>query len=271
MGDVEGLMRECAKDLASLFEEVGKLLTIVPLGEEGKDAENWSNLDNLTEIYNPEKKLTDCNFPVYGAVKAGKSSMLACILGEKILPERAQAMTSIPIKIQHNGRQGVNEAHLRLKDADKWNKVVRGVAHALKGNELIKYDVEGKEPDGECDVELINVERKIKDQSLKFKELSPKEEIRTELDNISHFVRYCWTQKIRLEEDYDLPITAENLPTIVMNMLGFRGEAEHKEFSLLDTPGPNESKALEALKRIGMTFEFLRCFEVHKKFFVYMC
>ena len=40
-------------------------------------------------------------FPVYGAVKAGKSTFLSCLLRQEILPAQALPMTSIPIKVSH--------------------------------------------------------------------------------------------------------------------------------------------------------------------------
>ena len=66
----------------------------------------------------------------------------------------------------------------------------------------------------------------------------------------SHFVRLLWLNQIDFENDYDISLALDALPTIEISMAVFESYGK-KSFSLLDTPGPNEARASEALIKLG--------------------
>ena len=66
----------------------------------------------------------------------------------------------------------------------------------------------------------------------------------------SHFVRLLWLNEIDFESDYDISLALDALPTIEISMAVFESYGK-KSFSLLDTPGPNEARASQALIKLG--------------------
>ena len=102
------------------------------------------------------------------------------------------------------------------------------------------------------DSRLLEVEKRISDSTLSFAEkVEGVQEVRKVLDDISHLVRYLWIQDIPFETKFDLPIEMKNLPCVVMSMRAFKDSDDDKEFNFIDTPGPNEAAAFEALAKIG--------------------
>ena len=249
---MEANIRELAGDLQNLFDDLSGL--IKTSGGDEEDSELQSSTKQLGNITDPNQKLTNCNFPVYGVMKAGKSTLLASYLGEKILPEQVQAMTSIPIRVGH--KQSCAHPELIMDNYDKWNQVVKYTREQLL---ISTENGDGiNHLKGEQDERLYEIEKAIEDSSLVYKrQTEGKEEIRFALDKISHFVRYLWNQNIPFEEKFDMPITITSLPTVNLNMRAFtandsaRASTSSKDFHLVDTPGPNEAGAMEALVKIG--------------------
>lgn len=270
---MEATIRELASDLHALYDEVQTVMRSDTSMAEGDSEESFKDLNTLDKIIDVNNRLSNCSFPMYGVVNAGKSSLLASYLGAETLPEQAQAMTSIPIRILH--KNGAS-THLVLDQYEKWNQVIKYVKEQLilaegssdrviKPLNKVKKDgaSEGStsqvEKDGasedttaQVDLRLLEVEKKICDSTLSFAEkVEGVQEVRKVLDEISHLVRYLWIQDIPFETMFDLPIEMKNLPCVVISMRAFKDSDDDKEFSFIDTPGPNEAVAFEALAKIG--------------------
>eukprot|EP00947_MAST-08B_sp_MAST-8B-sp1_P001499 g1499.t1 len=55
---------------------------------------------------------------------------------------------------------------------------------------------------------------------------------------------------IDFEDDFNISLDVDDLPEVRLDMRSFR-DGTRRSFSLLDTPGPNEAKAFEALEKLG--------------------
>ena len=82
------------------------------------DADSYE-VDMLKRMIDGADDLTAI-FPMYGAVKAGKSTFLSCIMREEVLPAQALPMTSIPIKLTHDSHN-TGAKSLDMKQHTKWN------------------------------------------------------------------------------------------------------------------------------------------------------
>ncbi|CAE8629331.1 unnamed protein product, partial [Polarella glacialis] len=182
-------------------------------------------------------------FPVYGAVKAGKSTFLSAVMRETILPAQALPMTSIPIKITHI--TGASK-QLILNQADKWANCLAGFKQ-----KLIVGAIPNEIHQGEGDENLYGIQERIRRGAVTLPaESRGDQDIASTLKTVSHFVRLLWMNNIDFEQEFQISLKVEDLPQVQLDMQAFReGPAQH--FSLLDTPGPNEAKAAAALAKIG--------------------
>lgn len=140
MDDLSPAVKNLASHLQKQFQVLDDALQKVDSEktsseEQGQDAATLSRL-----IENAD--MNSAVFPVYGAMKAGKSTFLACLIGEKVLPEQAAPMTSIPIRIKHV--QGAVGKRLFIPQHDKWNDCVDGFTQLLLSGSL---DKEISDPD----------------------------------------------------------------------------------------------------------------------------
>ena len=133
MTDHSSAVKDLASHLQHQFRVLDATLQKVDLEkssqeELGLDAATLSRL-----IENAD--MSSAVFPVYGAMKAGKSTFLACLIGEKVLPEQAAPMTSIPIRIKHV--QGAVGKRLFIPHHEKWNNCIAGFTQLLLSGSLI--------------------------------------------------------------------------------------------------------------------------------------
>ena len=180
-------------------------------------------------------------FPVYGAVKAGKSTFLSCVMRTTILPAQALPMTSVPIKISHV--PGI-EKHLKLHQSEKWNACLRGFQQKLKAGNLANEKNHGDE------VHLYETQELVRRGTTFAARSDGDDNIASQLTLLSHFVRLMWVNDIDFETEYDISLRVQDLPEVQMDMVTFR-DGPVQKFSFLDTPGPNEAKAAAALAKIG--------------------
>jgi hypothetical protein len=142
-------------------------------------------------------------------------------------------MTSIPIRVRH-----ISGATKRLviPRAEKWNCCVADFNKRLKAkklpSEIVDPALSGK------DVQLFNTQQTIRSGKFIFANISSGDEnIRIQLDQISHFVRLLWMNNIDFEKDFDITLDTDSLPCLELSMSAFE-DLGSKDFSLLDTPGP---------------------------------
>jgi len=215
-------------------------------GTETNDEDNHLAEDLSTLIQLTKDPSVQATFPVYGAMKAGKSTFLACLIGEKLLPEQTQPMTSIPIRIMHVGSMEQGERILVIPQHDKWNNAVAGFKEKLERRELRNL----LKDDGTV---LYKMQELIRSKAVNFegKYSDSSEKIRAALDNLTHFVRLLWINNIDFEKDFGISLDVALLPTIEVCMKAFASLPQGQSFSLLDTPGPNEQQAFETLEKMG--------------------
>lgn len=230
--------------LDNLLGEVGAEPDVCPPTQSSSDPTAEKEGDKIMlERLISSKNLTSATFPIYGAVKAGKSTFLACLLREKVLPEQALPMTSIPIQVKHV--PGCTR-RATIPQSEKWNACVAAFKSKLLSRTLAREIATSGKKDGL----LFAMQERIRNDELRFVEEYFGEDVRVALDNISHFVRLLWVNNIDYETDHGISIEPDLLPTIEINMRAFQSFGD-KSFSLLDTPGPNEAQALEALQKLG--------------------
>eukprot|EP00442_Polarella_glacialis_P001048 CAMPEP_0115123452 /NCGR_PEP_ID=MMETSP0227-20121206/47546_1 /TAXON_ID=89957 /ORGANISM="Polarella glacialis, Strain CCMP 1383" /LENGTH=1066 /DNA_ID=CAMNT_0002525817 /DNA_START=72 /DNA_END=3271 /DNA_ORIENTATION=+ len=231
------LLSELATGLRAMWMDVNSGVGEIE-GTSGQSAEETM----LQKLADGSSKI-EAVFPVYGAVKAGKSTFLSCVLRETILPAQALPMTSIPIKISHV--VGTSKK-LVLKQAEEWRKCLAGFKQKLIAGSLAK---ERKQNEG--DKHLFNMQEKVRSGDVAFsEECEGDDDIASQLLTISHFVRLLWINDIDFELDYNISLEIADLPEVQLDMRAFR-DGPVQRFAFLDTPGPNEAKASTALAKIG--------------------
>ena len=182
-------------------------------------------------------------FPVYGAVKAGKSTFLSCLLRQEILPAQALPMTSIPIKVSH-----VPGAALKLEfpQLERWTACLADFASKLKTGTL-RDEVQNKRGDEA----LHAAQEEIRANRFTFRaSVTGRAAVAKQLTDFSHFIRLLWRNNIDYERDHGVSMRLDLLPVVQMDMPTFRA-APVQRFSFLDTPGINEQRAEDALRKVG--------------------
>ena len=252
----ENDLKELAKSLRSQVLELDKLKmhrdALLPSAgreEESGGKESTGDIAVLDRLID-NSDLGSATFPVYGAMNAGKSTFLAYVLRQKLLPEQGLPMTSIPIRIKHVPNAG-GVIRLTLPQCDKWNACVADFRQKLLAGSLAKHlDSMDSSPDADQFAGLRDIIERSRENKVQFTESAEGADVRGLLYDISHFVRVLWKMDIDFEADHGIVIESEQLPLIELTMKAFESFG-NKSFSLLDTPGPNEAKALEALQKLG--------------------
>lgn len=255
----DGKKRDLSGGLAKVKEISGLLLEMFEALDSGleradlksnKSAEENIKEEEENDVYMLKKLVCGENiehayFPIYGVVKAGKSTFMSCLLREKLLPEQALPMTSIPIRLQHSPGA---EKTLHMPQCNLWNNCLDGFRNQLIDKTLLNEISLATANDK--DMNLAKTQEKIRNNEVRFDEISHGDHIRDQLDLISHFVRLLWVNDIDFETDFSISMDISMLPMIEISMKAFEDFGAQK-FSFLDTPGPNEAKALEALQKMG--------------------
>lgn len=175
------------KALAQLLQHQFKILDDALLkvshdkNEEGGDETTLNQL-----VANPD--LSSAVFPVYGVVKAGKSTFFACLIGEKVLPEQAAPMTSIPIRIKHV--KGIPQKRLIMPQYERWNRCVAGFRQKLLSGtldaEILDPSRKGESNGGGNDVALFKIQEEIRAKKVSFCAEATGDAIRVSADAIRY-------------------------------------------------------------------------------------
>jgi hypothetical protein len=164
-------------------------------------------------------------------------------MGVNLLPQSNAAATSIPTSIYHSGSSDGKK--YTLPQCEKWNDAIDDFKNRLLAGNL---DTEVTAEDG--GELLYNLQEAIRNGKVKLlPTCSEDDEMAEQLWIISNFTRLVWKNNLDLEDDYDISIALDKLPRLDAPMPTFAGFPPNS-FAFLDTPGPNEAKAHEALNKL---------------------
>lgn len=170
---------------------------------------------------------------VVGTMKAGKSTTINAIVGTEALPTRNTPMTALPTLIRHKPNQ--TKPILRLENNKPINKLFRDINTCLENELLSKKTIEIN-ADKDMEV-LIN---KIKKNETFKQEYQGADDISSCLKTLSDLVRL--SQKLGIVFPFSEYSNINQIPVITVEFSHLREAGKtYGQFSLLDTPGPNEA------------------------------
>jgi GTP-binding protein EngB required for normal cell division len=192
---------------------------------------------------------------VVGTMKAGKSTAINAIVGAEVLPNRSEAMTTLPTVIRHC--VGKVEPLLRFDKRKPFNDLIVNLkarlANLQKSGQLDEMLKSGHLGANEKKSVPHDIRALIQDlMSGALVELNSEYEGRS---SIYGFLR-CLNDLVRLARlvDIEPPLDAYSqmidFPLIEVEFAHLKGMEGHGSFALLDTPGPNEAMAGSALRKV---------------------
>lgn len=205
-----------------------------------EDIEQW--LEILKgEAYKTER--LEVSFAVVGTMKAGKSTTINAIVGTEVLPNRNQPMTTLPTVIRHC--PGKKEPELTFPNPGPFNEII----DRLKAELLEKSQSKGLDGIAFCGTEdgrqLVG---RILDGSLGHirQTYIGIQEIYHFLKSVNDIWRLASSSDVTIDMDKYLDEYDElhEFPAIDIEFFHLRDQhSEHGQgqFTLIDTPGPNES------------------------------
>lgn len=211
-----------------------------------EDVERWQEILK-GEIYKAER--LEVSFAVVGTMKAGKSTTINAIVGTEILPNRNQPMTTLPTVIRHC--PGKKEPELRFANPQPFNEIV----------EQLRIELKQKKQNGQLEKLAFcasedgrQLAERILDGSLGSIGQSYKgiEEIYRFLQAVNDIWRLAGSSDIGIDMDAYLNEYKDihEFPTVEVEFFHLRHQqSEQGQFTLIDTPGPNEA-GQPFLKRI---------------------
>lgn len=204
------------------------------------------DLPKLREIIAEEiQKLNhfDVVLSVVGIMKAGKSTTINAIVGQEIMPNRNQAMTTLPTLIYHTPEQVTPKLSFVAKPA---NTFVQGLKTAFKKNKkLFDYVSRAVEKSDE----LRKIVQDIQNNRCLFKaEYSGSSEIFDFLEQLNDLVRLAGLlsnfpdDSTIIQFPFDDYQKISQLPKIEVEFASLKNaDPTEGRLVLLDTPGPNEA------------------------------
>lgn len=204
------------------------------------------DLPKLREIIAEEiQKLNhfDVVLSVVGIMKAGKSTTINAIVGQEIMPNRNQAMTTLPTLIYHTPEQVTPKLSFVEKPA---NTFVQGLKTAFKKNKkLFDYVSRAVEKSDE----LRKIVQDIQNNRCLFKaEYSGSSEIFDFLEQLNDLVRLAGLlsnfpdDSTIIQFPFDDYQKISQLPKIEVEFASLKNaDPTEGRLVLLDTPGPNEA------------------------------
>lgn len=204
-----------------------------------EDIEHW--LEILKgETYKTER--LEVSFAVVGTMKAGKSTTINAIVGTEVLPNRNQPMTTLPTIIRHCPGKKVPE--LTFPNPDPFNEIIDKLKTELQEKKQLK----GMGAIAFCGTEDgRQLVEKILDGSLGHirQTYTGIEEIYLFLKSVNDIWRLASSGDVSIDMDQYLNEYDEihEFPAIDIEFFHLRELGEHGQgqFTLIDTPGPNES------------------------------
>jgi GTPase Era involved in 16S rRNA processing len=180
---------------------------------------------------------------VVGTMKAGKSTTINALVGGEILPNRNQPMTTLPTLLRHRPHQ--NTPILHLPKRAPLLQLVQDLRNALLTVKTVAKLPLYQEKDGKALLEhlqkaLLPIETHYHGQAAIF----------TFLRQLNDLVRLA--QDLGINSDVYLQEYKQlyDFPMIELTFRHLDDKQSQGHFTLLDTPGPNESGQGQRLRRL---------------------
>ncbi|NJO57674.1 MAG: hypothetical protein HC836_04650 [Richelia sp. RM2_1_2] len=191
---------------------------------------------------------------VVGTMKAGKSTTINTIVGFEVLPNRNYPMTSLPTLIRH--RIGQKTPILKFSNHQPIQNMVKEIRRKLMNLQSSTKQLESLELYKNKDDDTKEVIRRICNGNF-----SPFQDTYQGQENIFNFlkmlndlIRLAGNGDIKVELPIDKYENVNDLPIIEVEFchLADVGELfrEGGQFSILDTPGPNEFMLGDNLRKV---------------------
>ena len=188
---------------------------------------------------------------VVGTMKAGKSTTINAIVGTEVLPNRSEAMTTLPTAIRHTA--GLVEPRLTFAMNAPFNNLITQLAGPFK-SKLEKLSC----PDEGAQVEGVPQDVQALADAFLSGEVSPLATQYVGRDAIYGFLHRL-NDLVRLADLVKIPTSPldsytqiDHFPLIEVefsHLKAIEGYGKGK-FTLLDTPGPNEATRGKALRNV---------------------
>ncbi len=236
------------EETRKIIKESKNLLTELIEREEVNDNKNSNKTLSLTNLKGHQKiltnelqKLNNLEYVIafVGTMKSGKSMTINAIVGQEILPSREFPMTTLPTLITHKPHQ--TEPTLTIQKVAPFNKLVKEIQIKLKDhNNLSNLQ------------EIQNLVNKIKSKNINFEtKYEGQENISKFLKEINDLMRIA--KELDIEPPYNQYTDVDDLPRIEVEFYHLKKHNKvdsTAKLTLLDTPGPDEVKHSEILKKI---------------------
>lgn len=204
------------------------------------------DLPKLREIIAEEiQKLNhfDVVLSVVGTMKAGKSTTINAIVGQEIMPNRNQAMTTLPTLIYHTPKQVTPKLSFVEKPANTFVQCLKTAFE--KNKKLFDYVSRAVEKSDE----LRKIVQDIQNNRCLFKaEYSGSSEIFDFLEQLNDLVRLAGLlsnfpdDSTIIQFPFDDYQNISQLPKIEVEFASLKNaDTTEGRLVLLDTPGPNEA------------------------------
>lgn len=211
-------------------------------------AKEFSNVlaNEITKAQNLELVVA-----VVGTMKAGKSTTINAIVGTEVLPNRSEAMTTLPTAIRH--KAGQTEAQLTFAHNEPFNKLIAELAGPyLPQLEKLRNSGKGAQVEGVpqdvqalADAFLAGKVTKLDAHYV------GRDAIYGFLHRLNDLVRLADLANVP-KSPLDAYTQIDHFPLIEVefsHLKSIEGYGNGK-FTLLDTPGPNEATRGEALRKV---------------------
>lgn len=206
------------------------------------DSKKLFTIDSINEklsvLANEREKTTrlEAVVAIVGTMKAGKSTTINAIVGEDILPNRNNPMTTIPTLIRHAPNR--KEPILTFNSQPVLD-LISSIKNTAFNSDALNLDEENK-----------SILIKIQNDTIKVEEkYIGKQAIQDALKDINDIFRLAKTIGVNNVNDYIKQYTDYiNLPVIEIAFTHSPHQITGGVLSLLDTPGPNEAGQDEVLR-----------------------
>lgn len=188
---------------------------------------------------------------VVGTMKAGKSTTINAIVGTEVLPNRSEAMTTLPTAIRHTA--GLTEPQLTFTRNEPFNELIAQLAGPYRPQlEKLRNPGKGAQVEG-----MPQDVQALADAFLAGK-VTPLEThyvgrnaIYGFLHRLNDLVRLADLAKVS-ESPLDAYTQIDHFPLIEVEFSHLKSIEGHGngKFTLLDTPGPNEATRGVALRKV---------------------
>lgn len=203
-----------------------------------KEINDWGEI-LAGEAYKVER--SEMTLAVVGTMKAGKSTTINAIVGREILPNRNQPMTTLPTLIRH--KMGQEIPILKFPKPQPFNQAIS----------MLKVELEKKQQENQMNLiktyssddgcqliaDILSGKLATIDQ-----EYHGADEIFGFLKNINDISRLCQEETIAIPSPLDQYDDIDEFPVIEVeffHLINGGSSPGRGQFSLLDTPGPNEA------------------------------